>query len=161
MLGFLGEYEVSIDAKGRLMLPAGFKKQLGEADGYRFVLNRGIDDCLTLYTEKQWAGVAKIINRLNDFNKKARELKRNFLNGATVIEPDSAGRILLPKSMLAYAQINKSVIFTAQMNKVEIWDAERYRKQNEASLQDMDALAQEVLGASFLNPLDDETAKED
>lgn len=156
MLGLLGEYEVSLDAKGRMKLPAGFKKQLADGEEFRFVLNRGFDKCLTLYTEKQWEQVAKVFGRLNDNNEKARKLKRVFLNGATILEPDSAGRVLLPKPMLEYAAMTKSIVFTAQINKVELWDAELYKKQTAEDLEDLSALAGEVLGNDFMSPLDPE-----
>ncbi len=156
MLGLLGEYEVSLDAKGRMKLPAGFKKQLADGEEFRFVLNRGFEKQLTLYTEKQWEDVAKVYSRLNDNNAKARKLKRVFLNGATILEPDSAGRILLPKTMLEFASIKKSVVFTAQLNKVELWDADLYRKQMAEDVEDLSALAGEVLGNDFMSPLDPE-----
>jgi MraZ protein len=154
MLGLLGEYEVSLDAKGRLMLPAGYKKQLAENEQLRFVLNRGFDKCLTLYTEKQWEKVAAIFDRINDFNEKGRKLKRIFLNGATFLEPDNAGRILLPKNMIEFAGMDKSVTFSAQINKVELWDAATYKKQTAEDILDLNDLAGEVLGNDFLNPLD-------
>lgn len=154
MLGFLGEYEVSLDAKGRIMLPAGFKKQLGDGEGLQFVLNRGFDKCLTLYTEKQWEKVAAVFNRVNDFNEKSRRLKRVFLNGATILEPDSAGRVLLPKAMIEHSGMSKTVIFSAQINKVELWDADLYKKQTAEDALSMNDLASEVLGNDFMSPMD-------
>lgn len=156
MIGFLGEYEISMDAKGRLLLPAGFKKQLADGEGFRFILNRGFDKCLTLYTEKQWEKVAAVFNKLNDFNEKARTLKRIFLNGATVLEPDAAGRLLIPKSMQEHAGISKDIIFSAQINKIELWDAEVYKKQTANDIINMASLASEVLGKDFMSPTDPE-----
>ncbi len=156
MQGFLGEYEISIDAKGRLKLPAGFVKQLGRGEGEEFVLNRGFDKCLSLYTIAQWSEVEKVFMRLNDYNEKGRRLRRLFLSGATKLSPDSAGRILLPKSMIEYGGMKKEIVFSAQMNKVEIWDAPTYKEHTTISAEDMNDLAGEVLGNGFLNPLDSE-----
>lgn len=150
----LGEYEVTLDAKGRFMLPVGFKRQLPEAEAQRFVLSRGFEACLTLYTEAQWNKVAAVVNRLNDFNPKSRQFKRVFLNGATYVEPDAAGRLLLPKSMLEYAKLNKDLVFSAQMDKVELWDAEAFRAQTAIDSNDLSQLANDVLGSDFLNAQD-------
>src|SRR4051812_43061952 len=107
MTSFLGEYEVALDAKGRFLLPSGFRKQLPKGATERFVINRGFENCLTMYPEAQWNVLAEKVNRLNDFNPKVREFKRLFMNGATIVDLDGAGRILLPKSLQEYANIRK------------------------------------------------------
>ena len=150
----LGEFEVTLDAKGRFMLPVGFKRQLPEAQAQRFVLSRGFEACLTLYTEAQWEKVAAVVQRLNDFNPKSRLFKRVFLNGATFVEPDAAGRLLLPKTMLEHAKLSKDLIFSAQMDKVELWDADAFRAQTAMSSDDLSQLANDVLGSDFLNAQD-------
>lgn len=154
MLGFLGEYEIAIDPKGRLLLPAGFRKQLEHAEAERFVINRGFENCLTLYTVKGWEALTEKINKLNDFNPKVREFKRLFLNGATLVDTDSAARILIGKSLLAYAGIEKDVVFSAQGNKVEIWDKNRYHNYIQTQAENFSDLAAEVAGGDFLNPFD-------
>jgi MraZ protein len=154
MANILGEFEVTLDPKGRFMIPAGLKKQLSEAESTRFVLNRGFDKCLTLYTEKQWEKIEAIVVKLNEFNEKARTFKRQFLNGATFLEPDGAGRLLIPKAMLAYANISKDIIFTAQINKMELWDATQYKAETTVDSDDFNNLAGEVLGSNFMNPFD-------
>ncbi len=156
MTNFFGEYEIAIDAKGRFLLPSGFRKQLPEAESDRFVVNRGFENCLTLYPMPVWDKLAAKINRLNEFNQKARDFKRLFLNGATIVEVDSAGRLLLPKTLQEYAHIKKDMVFSAQGNKVELWDKEEYHnyiRQRAASFSD---LASEVAGADFFNPFETE-----
>ena len=154
MTRLLGEFEVTLDLKGRFMLPAGLKKQLTEADGSRFVLSRGSDKCLTLYTERQWEKVEAVVSRLNEFNEKARKFKRLFLNGATFLEPDAAGRVLLPKSMLVHAGITKDIVLSAQMNKMELWDAAAWKDETSADADTLNSLGGEVLGADFMNPFE-------
>jgi MraZ protein len=154
MSNFLGEYEVTLDSKGRFMLPIGYKRQLGEAEGARFVLSRGFEKCLTLYTEAQWEKVSAVVRRLNDFSAKARTFKRVFLNGATIVEPDAAGRVLISKSMIEHAGLSKDLTFSAQMDKVEIWDTETFRKETSMSSEDLSDLANEVLGNDFINPIE-------
>jgi division/cell wall cluster transcriptional repressor MraZ len=78
MIGFIGEYESTIDAKGRFLLPSGFKKQLPEQESYVFVINRGFEKCLTLYPIQSWEPIFKEISQLNDFDPKVRAFRRNF-----------------------------------------------------------------------------------
>ena len=90
MAKILGEFEVTLDPKGRFMLPIGLKKQLPEGEGGSFVLNRGVEKCLTLYTMKQWEKIEAVILKLNDFNDVASKVKRQLLSGATILETDAA-----------------------------------------------------------------------
>ncbi len=154
MTSFLGEYEVAIDAKGRFLLPSGFRKQLPEGDADRFVVNRGFENCLTLYPTKSWNVLAEKINRLNDFNPKVRDFKRLFLNGATMVDVDSAGRLLLPKPLQEYAGIKKDMVFSAQGNKVELWDKDTYYDYIRKQSVNFSDLASEVAGSDFLNPFE-------
>ena len=128
MTGFLGEYEATLDAKGRFLLPAGFKKQLPEAEGSRFVINRGFEKCLALYPVKNWEPLFAEISKLNDFDPKVREFRRNFLNGATFVEPDSAGRLLVPPNLKMHADLQKDIVLVAAVNKIEIWDSNKYKQ---------------------------------
>ncbi|GAB3431756.1 division/cell wall cluster transcriptional repressor MraZ [Niabella aquatica] len=128
MIGFLGEFEATVDAKGRFLLPAGFKKQLAEGDTERFVINRGFEKCLSLYPLSSWEPIAEKINALNDFDPKVRQFKRYFLNGATIVEPDSAGRLLLPPTVREYAGLQKDIVLVPAGNKMEIWDTAKYKE---------------------------------
>ena len=128
MIGFIGEYESTVDSKGRFLLPSGFKKQLPEMDKAFFVINRGFEKCLTLYPVQIWNPLFEQISQLNDFDPKVREFRRYFLNGATQIELDSAGRILLPKSLMEYAGLDKDIILASAVNKIEIWDKIKYQQ---------------------------------
>ena len=152
MINFLGEYEVTLDAKGRFSLPAGFRKQLPEGTPESFVINRGFENCLTLYPMSTWKELESKINMLNDFNPKVRDFKRLFLNGATPVEADSVGRLLLTKSQKEYAGIDKDMVFSSQGNKVEIWDRDTYYKYMQSKAQSFTDLATEVLVGGFINP---------
>ncbi|HEX5654131.1 MAG TPA: division/cell wall cluster transcriptional repressor MraZ [Chitinophagaceae bacterium] len=128
MIGFLGEFEATLDAKGRFLLPAGFKKQLPEEEVSRFVINRGFEKCLALYPVKNWEPLFADISRLNDFDPKVREFRRYFLNGATFVEPDSAGRLLVPPNLKEHAGLEKDIVLVAAVNKIEIWDSNKYKQ---------------------------------
>jgi MraZ protein len=128
MIGFIGEYESTIDAKGRFLLPSGFKKQLPEQESYLFVINRGFEKCLTLYPIQSWEPIFKEISQLNDFDPKVREFRRYFLNGAVQLELDSAGRVLLPKNLMEHASLEKDIVLVSAINKIEIWDKNKYQQ---------------------------------
>jgi MraZ protein len=128
MTGFLGEFEATLDAKGRFLLPAGFKRQLPEEETTRFVINRGFEKCLALYPMRTWEPLFEKITGLNEFDPKQREFRRAFLNGATFVEPDTAGRILLPPTLKAYAGLQKDIVLMATGDKLEIWDSNKYKE---------------------------------
>jgi len=128
MTGFLGEFEATLDAKGRFLLPAGFKRQLPEEETTRFVINRGFEKCLALYPMRTWEPLFEKITGLNEFDPKQREFRRAFLNGATFVEPDTAGRILLPPNLKAYAGLQKDIVLMATGDKLEIWDSNKYKE---------------------------------
>lgn len=148
MIGFLGEYEATVDAKGRFLLPAGFKKQLPDQGGELFVINRGFEKCLTLYPMSSWEPIFSEISKLNDFDPKVREFRRYFLNGATTLELDTAGRLLLPPNLRAHAGLEKDIVLASAVNKIEIWDKSKYQQFFESFSPDsFSELAQQVMTA--------------
>ena len=147
MIGLLGEFEATLDAKGRFLLPAGFKKQLAEEETGRYVINRGFEKCLALYPMKTWEPLFAKINGLNEFDPKQREFRRAFLNGATYVEPDTAGRILLPPSLKVYAELQKDIVLMATGDKIEIWDSNKYKQFFDSISSDaLSDLGKDVLG---------------
>ena len=149
MIGFLGEYESTLDPKGRFLLPAGFKKQLPEGGDPRFVINRGFEKCLTLYPRQSWEPLYAKISTLNDFEPKVREFRRYFLNGAIVLELDSAGRLLIPQNLKEHAGLGKDIVLAAALNKIEIWDKTKYQQFFDSfSPESFSSLANEVMTKS-------------
>lgn len=145
MHGFHGEYEATIDAKHRFLLPGGLKKQLPEGES-RFILSRGFEKCLTLYPLKSWEIIISRVNQLNDFDPKVRQFRRQFLGGATEVELDSANRLLLPQTLKEYAGLGKDIVLAAAMDRFEIWDASKYKQLFEDfSPEDFSKLAEEVM----------------
>ena len=146
MIGFLGEYEVTMDAKGRFLLPVALKKQLAGETASQFVINRGIETCLTLYPMQSWEPIFSEVSKLNEFDSKVRQFRRYFLNGATNLELDTAGRLLLPKSLMDYAGLVKDIVLVSAVNKIEIWDKIKYTQFFETfSPQSYSELANEVM----------------
>lgn len=148
MSGFLGEYDATLDAKGRFLLPAALRKQMPE-DTTKLVINRGLDTCLSMYLLKDWALVMEKIEKVNPFDSaKNRQVRRLFVSGAIYVDLDSAGRINLPKQLMDYAQLEKDIVLAADINKIEIWDAGNYKKLFESITPEMMSdLASSVLGS--------------
>jgi MraZ protein len=128
MIGFLGEYEATVDAKGRFLLPAAIKKRLPEDSPGQFVINRGFEKCLSLYPLTNWHPIFEGISKLNDFDPKVREFRRYFFNGATELELDSAGRLLSPPNLREHASIDKDIVLVGSVQKIEIWDKNKYKE---------------------------------
>ncbi len=146
MTGFLGEFESTLDPKGRFLLPAGLKKQLPEGENTRFVINRGFEKCLSLYPKQTWDPLFSKMQSLNDFNPKVREFRRYFLNGAMEVELDSAGRLLLPPNLKEYANLEKDIVLASAIDKIEIWSVGNYKKFFESySPDDFSSLAEQVM----------------
>lgn len=147
MSTFRGEYEATVDAKGRFLLPAGIKKKLPEGTA-TFMLNRGIEKCLTLYTLEGWETIEQQVSHLNDFDEETRVFRRKFLGGVTEIELDVAGRMLLPPSLKEYAGLTKDIILVGLLNKIEIWDSAKYNQLFEDfSSETYSKLAAKVMGS--------------
>ncbi len=147
-MSFLGEFEVKIDAKGRAKLPSALIRQFGEGQSMRFVINRGFEDCLVLYTKEQWKVEEQKLSALNPYNKKHRQFLRLFYNGATEIVADASDRILFPKPLMKHAGIEKEIILFAHLNKIEIWDKTRYEDFLSVDSDEYADLADEVMNFS-------------
>ncbi len=128
MTFFTSEYECKLDAKGRIVLPARIKAQLPENGGSELVIRRGFEQCLILYPMVEFKKVFSKISGLSEFNEEYRKLQRNFFSGTATVEMDNAGRFLIPKNMLTYAQFEKDLILVGMGNKVEIWNPTLYEK---------------------------------
>jgi MraZ protein len=153
MINLLGEYDCKLDSKGRLAMPSGLKKQLEEHLHKGFVMNRDIfEKCLVLYPNEEWEKVSGQLGRLNRFVRKNALFIRRFNNGATPVQIDNSGRILLPKSLTGYAGIKKDVKVCGNGERIELWDKNTYSKMLDEDI-DFGALSEEVMGD---NPPSDE-----
>ncbi|MEO7523567.1 MAG: division/cell wall cluster transcriptional repressor MraZ [Ferruginibacter sp.] len=155
MISLIGEYESTIDLKGRFLLPSGLKKQLPEEDSATFVISRGFEKCLTLYPTQSWKPIYKELNQKNDFDPKVREFRRIFLNGATPLELDNAGRLLLPKNLKEHASLERDIVLVSAGSKIEIWDKIKYQQLFDSfSPEAFSKLADEVMNRKAENLFD-------
>ncbi len=151
MKGFLTESEVTLDSKGRFLLPMAIRKKLPETDGNQFVIARGFEQNLVIYPQTIWQqSVQTKLDSLSDFNPEVRRFKRLFLNGATEVEMDGAGRVLVPKSLMEYASLVKDATLFAEGGKIEIWDTKKYKQFFESTQpNELSNLAHKLLGGDL------------
>lgn len=142
-----GEFNHSIDSKGRLIIPSKLRDSLGE----HFVITKGMDGCLFLYPENEWEAFEDKLRTLPLTNKKAREFKRFFLGSAVDGEIDKQGRILISTSLRTYANLDKEVVLAGVLDKVEIWSKDAWEARTaeiEKNIEDI-ASDMEDLGLSI------------
>lgn len=127
MTFFTSEFECKLDAKGRLVLPSRIKAQLPDGSE-ELVIRKGFEPCLILYPMVEFKKVFSKISGLSEFNEEYRKLQRNFLSGVVTVELDNNGRLLIPKNMLGYAQVDKDAVLVGTGSKVELWNPKVYEK---------------------------------
>ncbi len=135
---FMGEYNHTIDAKGRLIVPSKFREALGDT----FVVTKGLDGCLFVYDNEEWNAFEEKLKSLPITNKEARQFARFFLAGAAEVEVDKQGRILVPNILREFAQISKDVVLIGVASRIEIWSKERF--EGMATFEDMDEIAEHM-----------------
>ena len=135
MSKFQGEYQATVDSKGRFLLPAAVKKQLPE-DETTFTISRGSGNCLILYPKSAWDNILNKISGLNDLDPRVVIFKRNLLRGATEVSLDSAGRLNLQPTLKEYAFIEKDIVIFGVLSRFEIWDKKKYNAMFEDISQD-------------------------
>jgi MraZ protein len=133
---FMGEYQHSIDEKGRIIIPAKFRDALGSS----FVITRGLDSCLFVYPAAEWAVLEQKLKSLSLMKSDARAFTRFFFSGATECELDKQGRVNIPNNLCEHAKLNKDCVVLGVSNRVEIWSKENwesYFQQSEASFNEI------------------------
>ena len=135
---FMGEYNHTIDAKGRLIIHSKFREALGN----EFVLTKGLDGCLFVFPMKEWEAFEEKLRSLPLIDKNARKFSRFFLAGASTCELDKQGRILVPGTLREFAQMDKEVVLTGMLNRIEVWSKEQWLENN--AYDDMDDIAQSM-----------------
>jgi len=146
MAGLVGEYEVKLDSKGRFLFPSGLRKQLPAVSPSDFMLNKGFEDCLTLYPIVAWEKISAKLSNMNLFKPKNRMFYRLFHQGAKPLSLDNAGRILIPSAHADRVGITQDVVLIAYNDRIEIWDKTKYFNLIEENMADFADLAEEVMG---------------
>jgi len=144
---FTVSQECKVDAKGRLMFPSAYRKALGEALAEGFVLKRSIyTKSLELHTKANWEKELLKLKKLNRYKEKHQQVIRHMLNGVRNVELDAAGRLLLPKDLLNYAEISDEVTFSPFFTYLEIWNPNNYKQTMDESAPSLPDIVEEVMG---------------
>ena len=141
---FMGEYNHTVDAKGRLIVPSKFREQLGD----EFVVTKGLDSCLYVFENKEWAALEEKLHALPLTNASARKITRFMLSGAVLCETDKQGRILIPSNLREYAGIEKDAFLLGMGSRIEIWSSARWDEEQKAE-GNVDEIAGSLDGLGF------------
>ena len=137
---FIGEYNHTLDSKGRLIVPSKLRESLGE----RFFLTKGLDGCLFVYPSEEWDGFTQKLKELPVTNKDVRKFVRFFLAGASECEVDKQGRVLIPANLREFAKLEKEAVLVGVSNRIEIWNRDKWEEINDVDVDDMDDIARHM-----------------
>ena len=136
----IGEYEHSLDAKGRVIMPARLREDMGE----KFILTKGLDGCLFGFSQNEWANFEEKLKTLPLTNKNARDFVRFFLSGATECEMDKQGRFLVASNLREYAEMDKEIVVIGVGNRIEIWNKQKWNAHNSSENISADEIAEKM-----------------
>lgn len=142
---FMGEYQHSVDAKGRLIIPSKFREGLGNT----FVITRGLDNCLFGYPMDEWRKLEEKLKQLPMTKKDARAFARFFFSGATEVEIDKQGRINIPSTLTSYAKLEKECVVLGVSSKIEIWAKDAWDSYFNEAEESFNDIAENLIGFDF------------
>ena len=142
---FYGEYEHTIDRKGRLIIPAKFRQALKEHDATTLFLTRGFDGCLFLFPESEWRDLENRFKQIPFTKAEGRKFNRLFFSGASEVDVDRLGRLLIPRTLKEFAQIKQDVVIVGVSTRMEVWSKEQWRAFYEGSRQSFEEIAERVI----------------
>ncbi|HEX7056045.1 MAG TPA: division/cell wall cluster transcriptional repressor MraZ [Bacilli bacterium] len=142
---FMGEYQHSIDDKGRLFIPVKFRDALGPS----FIITRGLDRCLFVYPRQEWTQMEQKLKSLPLMKSDARAFTRFFFSGATECELDKQGRVNMPKNLVEHAKLEKECVVIGVSNRVEIWSKEIWHDYAKASEESFNEIAEKLVDFDF------------
>lgn len=141
----IGEYHHNIDEKGRLIIPSKFRDEIGSS----FVVTRGLDGCLFVYSLVEWEKIVSKLKKLPFTKKDARTFTRFFLSSATVCEFDRQGRINLVNSLISYADIKKECVIIGVNDRLEIWALDKFNNLMEENFDKLDMISEHLFDGDF------------
>ena len=144
---FYGEYQHSIDRKGRLILPAKFREAAKSHFIEKFFVTRGLDNCLFMFSEEEWKTQESKFKTVSFTKAESRKFNRLYFSGAVEVSFDTQGRILLPQYLKDYAQIKKDVFIVGVSNRIEIWARDKWVEFYGNSRQSFEEIAEKLMDA--------------
>lgn len=137
---FMGEYHHNIDEKGRLIMPSKFRDALGD----EFIVTRGMDSCLFVYTKESWNKLTNELNELSFTKKDVRAFQRFFLSGATMCEFDKQGRINITTPLASYAALSKECVIIGVNDRIEIWAEDKFNSFLDENIENISDIAERL-----------------
>jgi MraZ protein len=141
---FMGEYHHTIDEKGRIIIPSKFREELGE----KFIITRGIENCLFVYSLSSWEKITNKLEALPFTKKDARQFVRFFLSGATTAEFDKQGRVNITSPLISYANLQKDCVVIGTGDRLEIWSQEDWNAFFDSASSNMSDIAENLFNES-------------
>lgn len=142
---FMGEFRHSLDGKGRIIIPAKFRNELGKT----FIVTRGMDGCLFVYPQKSWEILVEKLSSLSLTKKDARSFSRFFYSGAIECEIDKQGRINLPQNLISFAKLEKECVIIGVNSRLEIWDDKVYEKVDGEMSENISEISESLMDIDF------------
>jgi MraZ protein len=137
---FFGEYAHTLDPKGRIIIPSKFREELGN----KFIVTKGLDNCLFVYSMDEWSNVVAKLRTLPFTDVDVRKFIRFFSAGATECEPDKQGRVVIPQTLREHAGLEKEIYITGSITRLEIWNKDKWEKQSGDYSNDADKIAEKM-----------------
>ncbi len=142
---FYGEYEHTLDRKGRLIIPSKFRETLAEQDVEKLFITRGLDGCLFIFVEEEWKAQEQKFKSIPFTKSEGRKFNRFYFSGATDVTWDKQGRILIPQYLKEFADIKRDVVLLGVSNRIEVWSKERWKTFYQSSRDSFEQIAEGVL----------------
>jgi MraZ protein len=153
-MAFRGQYDCTMDDKGRIKMPSALRKQFAAEDGSKFMIARDLVDCLVIYPMKTWDKQEARLQKLNDFNPDHQKFIDAVTAGLTEVEMDSADRFLVGKSLSKYLGATKDIIMKGKVDRIQVWDAAKYEQYTQGNISNIQELAGKA--AAYLDTLNEE-----
>jgi MraZ protein len=140
---FLGEFDHSLDDKGRLAVPARFRAALDDG----LVITRGLEPCLVIWDSDSWRGISERVRTLNQWQGDARRMQRLFFSGASPAQLDKLGRVVIPQFLREYAQLEGEVVVVGLGDRIEVWARDAWARERAQAERDSAELAEHLARA--------------
>lgn len=141
----MGEFHHNLDDKGRLIIPSKFRNELGD----RAIITKGLDKCLFVYSECEWAKIVNKIGNLQFTKKNVRAFERTFIGGASLIEFDKQGRINITSPLVHYANIDKECVIIGVNERLEIWSLDEFNKYMKENEENLDIISEDIFDVCY------------
>lgn len=156
-MNFLGQFDCTMDDKGRVKMPSVLRKQFAESKEGKFMLAKDIEDCLVIYPMGSWAKQEELLRKLNPFNTNHQKFINSITTGLTEVEIDSADRFLISTTLKKYLGSSKDIVLKGKFDRIQIWDANKYEQYTQGNISNIQSLADEA--ATYLDSMNDEKHK--